>query len=642
MTFAPTLAPTFEPTRDETTIDSLVLYGALIFFMQVRRPSFSLNTGPLGAAEHNARRVACQRSHSCSPAPPSRYSPHSPPQSGFAMLEAGSVREGAISNIIFKNFIDAAIAGLLFWIFGYGLAYGDGKSTTDEEAFLGVGNVALSTMGQDRVFASYESWFFQFTFAATAATIVSGCIAERAKLFGYVIISSILTVWTYPIVVHWVWDTEGWISAFNPEAVDKFGCVRFPRIATRAVRHFCQFATRQRKVATAVDTTQSTSRSPPSPTPHPASAPRSYGMIDFAGSGVVHMVGGIAGLIGAVIIGGRKVFRDDGSSYNPMFEKEDGTKLPFLGIKARAIGAYLPIKEQAEKLQPSSRLFIALGTGILWFGWYGFNCGSALGVSEVSARVAVTTTLAACGGVLSGFAAGFVKDLTWEVNNGMNGALAGLVSITASCSVVEPWAAFWIGAIGGVVYVVASHLVYVCGIDDPVGGASVHGFAGMWGVLSVAIFGDDETIAASGYSLPDGYEGFDKTAEHFGKRLGGQVLGIVVIAAWTTFNAVLIFAPLRLLDLAMNAIWKPDGSGPTACVCIGHGVGLRVHPKTEQIGIDIAEHLSSPSNLEYEISKSPTLGARTAPAVGDAGAPPPLDLEAAATPTPMVTVLAEC
>jgi Amt family ammonium transporter len=185
------------------------------------------------------------------------------------MLEAGSVREGAISNIIFKNFIDAAIAGLLFWMFGYGLAYGDGKSTTSEEAFLGVGNVALSTMGQDRVFASYESWFFQFTFAATAATIVSGCIAERAKLFGYVIISSILTVWTYPIVVHWVWDTEGWISAFNTEAQEKFGCVRFSPCSS-AARAFDTFANSMSTLLPR--STQSlTFHSPPRPPPRPTS-----------------------------------------------------------------------------------------------------------------------------------------------------------------------------------------------------------------------------------------------------------------------------------------------------------------------------------------------------------------------------------
>ena len=350
-------------------------------------------------------------------------------------------------------------------------------------------------------------------------------------------------------------------------------------------------------------------------------------MIDFAGSGVVHMVGGFAGLVGAIVIGGRKVYRDDGSSYNPMFEKADGTKLPGMGFLARLAGPYLPLDQQPEKIAPSSRLFIALGTGILWFGWYGFNCGSALGISEVSARVAVTTTLAAAGGVMSGFVAGFVKDLTWEVNNGMNGALAGLVSITASCSVVEPLSAFFIGVIGGIVYVIASHMVYVMGIDDPVGGAFVHGFAGIWGVLSVAFFGEDETIAAAGYALPDDYTGFDKTAEHFGVRLGGQMLGVVMILLWTVGNALAIFVPLRLLDLLMNAIWKPDGTGYEKFVCIGHGVGLRVHPKTEQIGIDIAEHLSAPNMVDYVIKKSPVLTGRSAP-VGDDIAPPKLDLEA--------------
>ena len=158
------------------------------------------------------------------------------------MLEAGSVREGAISNIIFKNFIDAAIAGLVFWLLGYGLAYGDGTSTTSEEAFLGVGDYALSEMSKDKIYASYESWFFQFTFAATAATIVSGCIAERSKLFGYVIVSTILTVWTYPIVVHWVWDAEGWLSAFNADARKSYGYASLLPRSSPAVQRNCAVA----------------------------------------------------------------------------------------------------------------------------------------------------------------------------------------------------------------------------------------------------------------------------------------------------------------------------------------------------------------------------------------------------------------
>ena len=516
-------------------------------------------------------------------------------QSGFAMLEAGSVRTTAYSNIIFKNFIDAAIAGICFWAFGYAIAYGNGNDNGDQEKFWGVGDYFLSDLGEDRKFASYENWFFQYTFAATAATIVSGCIAERAKLMGYVAISTVLTTFTYPVVVHWVWDSHGWLSAFNEDARKELG----------------------------------------------------YGVIDFAGSGVVHMVGGLAGLVGAAVIGGRVIFRENGTYYNPMFEKKDGTKHAFFGIKARLLSAYLPLEEQVEKIAPSSRLYAALGTGILWFGWYGFNCGSALGVSEVSARVAVTTTLGASGGIVTGFIFGFFKDLTFDPVNGLNGALAGLVAITAGCSVVEPGSALAIGAIGGIVWVVASHLIYVCGIDDPLTGSAVHGITGIWGLISVAIFAEDETIMAAGYALPDGYTGTDKTAEHFGKRLGAQLLAAAVIGAWTIINALLMFAPLRILDIIVLKWVKVDGTttcGPKWAKAIAFTLGLRIHPKTDQIGIDVMEHGANPKEVASLIERSPTLK----PSSSAKGPQmPELDLESAAGPplpkgeVELVTVTAE-
>jgi len=493
------------------------------------------------------------------------------------MLEAGSIRTSAYSNIIFKNFIDAAIAGICFWAFGYAIAYGNGNDNGTAEAFWGSGDYFLSDLGKDKKFASYESWFFQYTFAATAATIVSGCIAERAKLMGYVAISTVLTTFTYTVVVHWVWDSHGWLSAFNEDARKEFG----------------------------------------------------YGVIDFAGSGVVHMVGGLAGLVGAAIIGGRVIFRDDGTYYNPMFEKKDGTRHPGWGFKARLLSAYLPLEQQVEKIAPSSRLYAALGTGILWFGWYGFNCGSALGVSEVSARVAVTTTLGASGGVVTGFVFGFFKDLTFDPVNGMNGALAGLVAITAGCSVVEPGSALAIGAIGGIVWVISSHLIYVCGVDDPLTGSAVHGITGIWGLISVAIFAEDETIAAAGYALPDDMAATDSsTADNFGKRLGAQCFAALIIGAWTIVNALVMFAPLRILDILVLKWVKVDGAvscGPEWAKAIAFALGLRIHPKTDQIGIDVMEHGANPKEIHSLIEKSPQLkpsSSAKAPPVPD------LDLEA--------------
>ncbi len=227
-------------------------------------------------------------------------------QCGFAMVEAGFVRSKNVTNILMKNILDGCFGAVAFWAVGWGIAYG--VSGDASNGFTGNGQFFL------KGFSDYASWFFQFAFAATAATIVSGAMAERTKFSAYLVYSVFISAFIYPIVVHWGWDGNGWMSAFNPDT----------------------------------------------------SLPGS-GYIDFAGSGVVHMVGGFAGLMGAIVVGPRiGKFGEDGR-VNP---------IPGHSISLGVLGMF-----------------------ILWFGWYGFNPGSTLGLSgglaELAAKVAVTTSLAA-------------------------------------------------------------------------------------------------------------------------------------------------------------------------------------------------------------------------------------------------------
>merc|ERR1719181_473744 len=230
-------------------------------------------------------------------------------------------------------------------------------------------------------------FFIQCGFAAAAATIVSGAMAERTALTGYICYTTIITMFIYPVVVHWVWSGEGWVSAFNSDSFNK-------------------------------------------------------GVIDFAGSGVVHMTGGVAAICGAAIVG-------------PRTGRFDEAKKP------------LPMPGHSTTLQ-------VMGTFILWLGWYGFNPGSTLGLSGTgyardAARVVVTTTIsAASGGITVILLERFLGDKTWSVGAVCNGILGGLVSITAGCSVTYPWSAFVIALLGGMVYFGSSKCVlYICKVDDP-------------------------------------------------------------------------------------------------------------------------------------------------------------------------------
>lgn len=403
-------------------------------------------------------------------------------QAGFSMLESGCVAEKNVINILFKNLMDAGIGAIAFWLFGYAFAYGRAEG---DNVFIGETNFALSEM----VEGEYHNFFFQWAFAATAATIVSGAVAERCKLSAYFAYSFIITAFIYPVVVHWVWDTEGWLSAFGTEYLLT------------------------------------------------GDSARSNGMIDFAGSGVVHMVGGFSALTGAIACG------------------------PRLGRFAPATDA----EGRAVQPREHNQLIATLGVIILWVGWYGFNCGSTLamagGASSLAAKVAVTTTLAAASGCISCMLFfRFSGNKEYSLLKSLNGVLAGLVSITAGCATVEPWAAFVIGILGAAVYISSSALLARFKIDDPLDASPIHGFCGFWGVLAVGIFSTDKNIAVAYH--PD----YETEALASGAQFAVQLVAALAIFAWTTISSGVMF------------------------FLISKTIGIRVTSMQEIVGMDLSEH----------------------------------------------------
>eukprot|EP01023_Acetabularia_acetabulum_P053566 TRINITY_DN5998_c0_g3_i5.p1 TRINITY_DN5998_c0_g3~~TRINITY_DN5998_c0_g3_i5.p1 ORF type:complete len:477 (+),score=100.61 TRINITY_DN5998_c0_g3_i5:127-1557(+) len=390
-------------------------------------------------------------------------------QCGFAMLSAGSVRSKNAMNIILKNLLDACFGALGWYLIGFALAYGEGD---DPNPFIGGQKYyALSNANESVNPGIYANWFFQYAFAATAATIVSGAVAERTRFEAYLCYAFLLTSFVYPVVVYWVWNANGFLSFTN----DKIGL--------------------------------------------------GHGMIDFAGCGVVHMTGGFAGLWGAVIVGPRLGRFDS-----------DGKPVPIPGHNAS---------------------LAILGVFILWFGWYGFNPGSTLGLSGLSliaSRCAVTTTLSAATATMTTLFATMLFNyldtgvIVWELICTSNGTLGGLVGITAACAVVQPWAAVIIGFLSAFVYIGASRLVSnTFKVDDPLDAVAVHGFCGLWGLLATAAFADQDLVTqVYGGDFGNSY-GFLNGGN--GKLLGAALLGITVIFGWVSVFMVTFFIAMKYLGL---------------------------------------------------------------------------------------------
>ncbi len=318
---------------------------------------------------------------------------------GFAMLETGFCRQKNAVNILSKNLIVFAIATIAYWAMGFALMYGEGNP------FIGLAGFFFNGDGTPYGDANYPeavppaiSFLFQVAFAATAATIVSGAVAERIKYDAFLIFSFLLVAVSYPITGHWVWD-GGWLSEM--------------------------------------------------------------GFSDFAGSTVVHSVGGWAALVGAALLGPREGKYRDG--------------------RINAI--------------PGHNMSIAtLGCLILWIGWFGFNPGSELAATANVPYIALTTNLAAAAGGCTATATSWIKDGKPDLSMTINGILAGLVGITAGCADVSYLSAIIIGAIAGIIVVFSVSFFDSIKIDDPVGATSVHLVCGIWGTLAVGIFGTGNIV----------------------------------------------------------------------------------------------------------------------------------------------------
>ena len=315
-------------------------------------------------------------------------------QAGFAMLEAGATRAKNAANIIMKNVMDISIGSLVFWMIGFGFMFG-----ANESGLIGTSNFFLSDIdpSTDTGMFDFSFFIFQTVFAATAATIISGAVSERTKFAAYLIYTVAVTAFIYPIFGSWVWG-GGWLSELGDN-----------------------------------------------------------GFMDFAGSTVVHSVGGWAALAGAIVVGPR-------------------------------LGKFIDGKPVA--IPGHSITLAALGVFILWFGWFGFNAGSTVSGNDASiAIIAVTTLLAAAAGSVGSMALSYILWKRFDASMTLNGVIGGLVAITAGTANVSPAMAVIIGLIGGFVVVAAVVLLErKLKVDDPVGAIAVHGFAGAWGTIAVGLF----------------------------------------------------------------------------------------------------------------------------------------------------------
>ncbi len=372
-------------------------------------------------------------------------------QAGFAMVESGFTRAKSACNIMMKNLLDFSMGSLAFWAIGFGVMFG-----TTKTGWFGTTDFFLSgwtgPTGDPWVLAF---WMFQCVFAATAATIVSGAVAERTKFTGYLVYSFVVCAFIYPVFGSWAWGSllngNGWLEG--------------------------------------------------------------KGFIDFAGSTVVHSIGGWCALAGAIVLGPRK------GKYGPQGE-------------IRAIpGHNIPMA--------------AIGVFILWLGWFGFNPGSTTTGDTSIAMIFVNTNLAAAAGVVGAMFTSWIMFKKPDIGMSLNGALAGLVGITAGCANVSPTSSVIIGFIAGIIVVISVVTIDRMHIDDPVGAVSVHGVCGAWGTLAAGLFNMEGVTTAI---------------------ITTQVIGIIAAFIWAFGTAFILFKVISLT------------------------IGLRISEEDEMMGVDITEH----------------------------------------------------
>ena len=413
-------------------------------------------------------------------------------------------------NILLQTIMDAAVSAIAFYLVGFGFAYGEGPNPNPfignalfalsryESSFTGSSgsNVyAWNSSGASNNAADgrWTDFFYQWAFAATATTVPAGAVAERFNFNAYLGYTWFISCWVYPVVVHWAWSRQGWLTFLAPGPTGRtkwlFNC----------------------------------------------------GFIDFAGSGVVHMVGGTCGLVGAILVG-------------PRLGRFDASGKPV-------------------DMPGHSAVLVVLGTVILWFGWYGFNPGSSLVIDNVvsatvAARAAVTTTLSGAAGALTQLIFGFTFKKAWSVVDCCNGALVGFVSITCCAHVVEPWAAILCGIWGCMWFEIFCRLLLKLKIDDPLSASPMHAGGGAAGLFFCGLLAKMDYVYQAYGRAP--YWGLFYNGG--GMLLACQVVGILVIFGWCVVN-------MGTFLIAFKMFGK-----------------LRIPVDEEQLGLDASKHGGSAYN----------------------------------------------
>ncbi len=404
-------------------------------------------------------------------------------QVGFTMLEAGLCRSRETVNVLMECIVDTCLCGILFFAIGFSFMFSHGN-----------GFIGLNWFFLQGAPPTYEStgiaflafWLFQFAFADTCSTITSGSMIGRTSFVGDLLYSLAVSGFIYPIIGHWAWGPDGFLATMGSEG------------------NFL--------------------------------ASLGMNFHDFAGSTVVHTIGGFVALAGAIVLGPRlgRVFKRDGG----------------------------------EPMPPHDLTLAAIGGLILWFGWYGFNPGSTLSAMDYEGvgRVAANTTLAACAGGLLAMFYAYISLKKWDLGSTINGFLAGLVAITCPCYWVSPLGSIILGGIAGVIVVMGAELLEWLRIDDPIGAVPVHGFAGIWGTIALGLF-------ATGEYGVTGPTGPDNSAPLTGLFYGGgttvlvaQLIGSLIVTAATFGSAMVVMYSVNALGL------------------------LRVSKEGEMEGLDIHEH----------------------------------------------------
>jgi Amt family ammonium transporter len=419
-------------------------------------------------------------------------------QVGFTMLEAGFCRSRETVNVLMECIVDTCLCGILFYAWGFAFMFSHGN-----------GLIGLNWFFLDGAPATYETtgvaflafWIFQFAFADTCSTITSGAMIGRTGFVGDLIYSVGVSGFIYPIIGHWAWGPDGFLA--NMGSANNF----LPWVGTS--------------------------------------------FHDFAGSTVVHTIGGFIALAGSIVLGprlGRKFKRDGGG---PML--------------------------------PHDLTIAASGGLLLWFGWYGFNPGSTLSAMDFEGigRVAANTTLAACGAGLTAMLTAYLLSKKWDVSFTVNGFLAGLVAITCPCYWVSPGGSILLGGVAGIIVVAGVEVLEYLRIDDPIGAVPVHGICGIWGTLSLGLFACGKYGATGPFAA-------DNSAPLKGLFYGGGTQVLLAQAIGSAIITIATFGVSLALMYAVNAM----------------GV-LRVSAEGEAEGLDIHEHGIS-AYPEYVISSHAT------------------------------------